>query len=41
MDNGGVDVKVVSGVRKKGTIQIEFYGEEDLSKFYKILMDEK
>lgn len=34
-------VKVVSGVRKKGTIQIEFYGEEDLSKFYKILMDEK
>ena len=34
-------VKVVSGVRKKGTIQIEFYGEEDLSDFYKILMDEK
>ena len=34
-------VRIVSGIRKKGTIQIEFYGEEDLSAFYKILMDKK
>lgn len=30
-------VKIVSGRRKKGMIQIEFLGEEDLSNIYKIL----
>ncbi len=30
-------VKIVSGRRKKGTVQIEFCGEEDLSKIYNLL----
>ena len=37
----GRKVKIVSGRRKKGTIQIEFYGEEDLSDIYKTLIKEK
>lgn len=37
----GRKVKIVSGRRKKGTIQIEFYGEEDLSDVYKTLIKEK
>ena len=31
-------VKIVSGRRKKGTIPIEFFGEEDLSNIYNILI---
>ena len=34
-------VKIVSGRNKKGTIQIEFFGEEDLSKIYKQLINVK
>lgn len=37
----GRKVKIVSGRRKKGTIQIEFYGEEDLSDIYRTLIKEK
>ena len=31
-------VKIVSGRRKKGTVQIEFLGEEDLSNIYRLLL---
>ena len=31
-------IKIVSGKRKKGTVQIEFLGEEDLSNIYKMLL---
>ncbi len=31
-------IKIVSGKRKKGTVQIEFMGEEDLSNIYKMLL---
>ncbi|MBR2579393.1 MAG: ParB/RepB/Spo0J family partition protein [Clostridia bacterium] len=31
-------VKIISGKRKKGTVQIEFLGEEDLSNIYKMLL---
>lgn len=31
-------VKIISGKRKKGTVQIEFLGEEDLSNIYKLLL---
>lgn len=31
-------VKIVSGKRKKGTVQIEFLGEEDLSNIYQLLL---
>ncbi len=31
-------VKIVSGRRKKGTVQIEFLGEEDLSNIYSLLL---
>ncbi len=37
----GRKVKIVSGRRKKGTIQIEFNGEEDLSDIYRLLTSEK
>lgn len=37
----GKKVKIVSGRRKKGTIQIEFCGEEELSEIYKKLTGEK
>ena len=30
-------VKIISGRKKKGTVQIEFLGEEDLSKIYQML----
>ena len=32
-------VKIVSGRRKKGTVQIEFLGEEDLSNIYRLLLE--
>lgn len=31
-------VKIISGKRKKGTVQIEFLGEEDLSNIYQLLL---
>lgn len=31
-------IKIVSGKRKKGTVQIEFLGEEDLSNIYQMLL---
>ena len=31
-------VRIISGKRKKGTVQIEFLGEEDLSNIYKLLL---
>ena len=31
-------VNIISGKRKKGTVQIEFLGEEDLSNIYKLLL---
>lgn len=34
-------VKIVSGRRKKGTVQIEFLGEEDLSDIYNLLIKNK
>ena len=34
-------VKIVSGRRKKGTVQIEFLGEEDLSYIYNLLIKNK
>lgn len=34
-------VKIVSGRRKKGTVQIEFLGEEDLSDIYNLLIKDK
>ncbi len=35
------NIKIISGRNKKGTIQIEFFGEEDLSKIYKQLISIK
>ncbi len=32
-------VKIVAGRNKKGTVQIEFFGEEDLSKIYNMLLN--
>ena len=34
-------VKIVAGRSKKGTVQIEFFGEEDLSKIYKMFLNYK